>query len=58
MAHKRKDTLTSSPEWWDHLRPENKRRTAKAERRAARREIKEYNNKCQDRDRDDVSDEE
>lgn len=39
MAHKRKDTLTKPPEWWRHLRPENKRRVAKAERRAARRKI-------------------
>ena len=39
MAHVRKDTLVSPPEWWKHLRPWNKRRVAKAERRAAVREI-------------------
>jgi len=39
MAHTRKDTLTSPPEWWRHLRPDNKRRVAKNERRAARKEI-------------------
>jgi hypothetical protein len=39
MAHKRKDTLVKSPEWWKHLRPENKRRVAQAERRAAKKVI-------------------
>lgn len=39
MAHKRKDTLTKPPEWWKHLRPYNKRRVAKRERLAARRQI-------------------
>jgi hypothetical protein len=39
MAHKRKDTLVASPEWWRHLRPFNKRRVAKKERRAASRLI-------------------
>ena len=39
MAHKRKDTLTKPPEWWKHLRPFNKRKVAKSERRAARRQI-------------------
>jgi hypothetical protein len=39
MAHKRKDTLTKSPEWWKHLRPYNKRKVAKAERRAAKADI-------------------
>lgn len=39
MAHKRKDTLAKSPEWWKHLRPENKRRVAKNERRAAKEQI-------------------
>lgn len=39
MAHKRKDTLTSSPDWWRHLRPFNKRKVSKAERRAAKDEI-------------------
>lgn len=36
MAHKRKDTYANATEHWKHLRPENKRRVAKAERRAAR----------------------
>lgn len=36
MAHTRKDTLTSPPEWWKHLRPFGKRQTAKSERRAAK----------------------
>jgi len=40
MAHKRKDTLTKSPQWWKHLRPYNKRKTAKAERRAATEQIR------------------
>lgn len=35
MAHTRQDTLTAPPEWWRHLRPMNKRRVAKRERRAA-----------------------
>jgi hypothetical protein len=39
MAHKRKDTYTPSPEWWDHLRKE-KRRVAKSERRAVKVRIK------------------
>lgn len=39
MAHTRKDTLTSPPEWWQHLRPFNKRKVAKSERRAATKEI-------------------
>lgn len=39
MAHTRKDTLTPPPEWWRHLRPMNKRRVAKRERRAATRQI-------------------
>ena len=39
MAHKRKDTLTKSVEWWKHLRW-NKRRQAKKERKAAVKEIK------------------
>jgi len=41
MAHTRKDTLTAPPEWWKHLRPFNKRKVAKAERKAAKKEIKE-----------------
>ena len=39
MAHTRKDTLTSPPEWWKHLRPFNKRRVAKAERKASKKQI-------------------
>jgi hypothetical protein len=39
MAHTRKDTLTRPPEWWKHLRPYNKRRVAKRERKAAEKEI-------------------
>jgi hypothetical protein len=35
MAHKRKDTLVKPPEWWKHLRPFNKRRVSKKERKAA-----------------------
>jgi hypothetical protein len=41
MAHKRKDTFVKSPEWWRHLRPENKRRVSHNERRAAKQRIKE-----------------
>jgi hypothetical protein len=40
MSHVRKDTLTRPPEWWKHLRPRNKRKVAKAERKAAVKEIK------------------
>jgi len=39
MAHKRKDTLTAPPDWWKHLRPFNKRKVAKSERRASKKEI-------------------
>lgn len=39
MAHVRKDTKTAPPEWWKHLRPFNKRKVSKAERRAATEEI-------------------
>lgn len=41
MAHARKDTLTAPPQWWKHLRPFFKRKTAKAERRAAKKEMKD-----------------
>jgi hypothetical protein len=41
MAHKRKDTPVAAPEWWPHLRPYNKRRVAKKERRAANRLIQD-----------------
>jgi hypothetical protein len=44
MAHKRQDTYTASPEWWRHLRPFNKRRVAKAERKAAIKKIKKDRN--------------
>lgn len=40
MAHKRKDTLAKTNEWAKHLRPFGKRQQAKAERRAAKKEIK------------------
>lgn len=36
MAHKRQDCLIRCPEWWKHLRPFNKRRVSKAERRAGK----------------------
>ena len=36
MAYKRRDQLTTSPEWWKHLRKFNKRRFWKRERRAYR----------------------
>jgi hypothetical protein len=39
MAHKRKDTLVAAPKWWRHLRPYNKRRVARKERRATDRTI-------------------
>jgi len=39
MAHVRKDTLVTSPEWWKHLRPFLKRLVSKRERKAARKEI-------------------
>ena len=39
MAHTPKDTLTRPPEWWKHLRPFNKHRVAKRERKAAVKEI-------------------
>ena len=39
MAHKRKDTYTPPPEWWQHLRPFNKRRVAKKERQAVKKLI-------------------
>lgn len=40
MAHKRKDTLANTVEWAKHLRPEGKRRQAKAERQAGRASIR------------------
>lgn len=40
MAHTRKDTLTSPPEWWKHLRPFLKRVVSKKERQAAKKMIK------------------
>jgi hypothetical protein len=40
MAHKRKDTLVKTPEWWKHLKKFNKRRVAKMERKAAERQIR------------------
>jgi len=41
MAHVRVDTLVAPGEWWRHLRPYNKRKLAKAERRAADSDIGE-----------------
>ena len=41
MAHKRKDHLVVAPEWWRHLRPYDKRRVAKKERRAVNRNIQD-----------------
>ena len=38
---KRKDPLVAAPEWWRHLRPYNKRRVAKKERRAGNRIIQD-----------------
>tara|TARA_R110000823_G_C15685325_1_gene474718 strand:- start:154 stop:291 length:138 start_codon:yes stop_codon:yes gene_type:complete len=40
MAHKRKDTLVKVGEWAKHLRPYWKRRIAKQERRAGKKEAK------------------
>ena len=40
MAHARKETLVKPPDWWKHLRPFNKRRVAKKERRAAAESFK------------------
>ena len=37
MAHKRKDTLVAPGERWKHLRPFEKRKQAKAERKFAKR---------------------
>jgi hypothetical protein len=42
MAHVRKDTLAKTSEWAKHLRPFGKRKQAKAERRAATKEIKNH----------------
>lgn len=36
MGHVRKGTLTAPPEWWKHLRPFLKRKTARAERQAGK----------------------
>ena len=40
MAHTRKDTLITPPQWWKHLRPYYKRVIAKAERKEAKEQIK------------------
>jgi hypothetical protein len=40
MAHKRKDSLVPPVEWAKHLRPYGKRKQAKLERIAAKKEIK------------------
>jgi len=39
MAHKRKDTFCVTSEWAKHLKPHGKKVMAKAERRAARKDI-------------------
>jgi hypothetical protein len=39
MSHVRKDTLTRPPEWWKHLRPDNKKLVAKRERKASLKQI-------------------
>lgn len=39
MAHVRSDCFTSPPEWWRHLRPWNKRKVSKSERRASKEQI-------------------
>src|SRR5438045_2726415 len=44
MAHKRKDTQVAPPEWWRHLRPDNKRSSTKKERHAANRVIRDDEN--------------
>ena len=41
MAHKRMDTLVAPPEWWKHLRKFTKRRVAKMERKATKKQIQE-----------------
>ncbi len=48
MAHVRKETLVVPPEWWKHLRPFNKRRVAKKERRAAKQLIERTREKQTD----------
>jgi hypothetical protein len=43
MGQKRKGQLSKTPafaSWWKHLRPYNKRKFAKGERQAAKKEIK------------------
>ena len=40
MAHKRKDSLVPPSEWAKHLRPFGKRKQAKLERLAAKKDIK------------------
>ncbi len=41
MAHVRKDTLTKTIEWAKHLRPFGKRKQARRERVAAKKEIED-----------------
>lgn len=40
MAHVRKGVLVASPEWWKHLRPYNKRKFWKAQRKAQAAEVR------------------
>jgi|TARA_R110002153_G_scaffold36642_2_gene108140 hypothetical protein len=41
MAHTRKDTLVKTAGWQKHLRPFGKRKQAKRERKAAKKEIRD-----------------
>ena len=40
MAHARKDTLVNPRSWARHLRPFDKRKTSKRERRAAVKDVR------------------
>jgi hypothetical protein len=40
MAHSRKDNYCAPLEWWKHLRPFNKRKMNRRERKAAQNRIK------------------
>ena len=46
MASKKKNTLVAPMEWWKHLRPYNKRKQNKAERKAWKREIEDNQKDC------------
>ena len=47
MSHIRKDTLARTQSWNKHLRPEGKQRQASAERRAAKRDIRDQEDECE-----------